>query len=104
MMRYLLIGATRNGARAVMLWNLALDEHGNPNTGAGGKCRGVVTVTARGEVERNVEYYVLGHASRFIMPGAYRIAATSTSGQIETVAFQNPDATTMLIALESWPY
>ena len=77
-MRYLLIGATRHGARAVLLWNLALDEHGNPTPAPGAQCRGVVTVTARGEIERNVEYYVLGHASRFIVPGAHRIAATST--------------------------
>ncbi|HVO71011.1 MAG TPA: glycoside hydrolase family 30 beta sandwich domain-containing protein [Aggregatilineaceae bacterium] len=99
MMRYLLIGATRHGARAVLLWNLALDEHGNPHTGAGGQCRGVVSVTARGKLERNVEYYALGHASRFVLPGAYRIAATSTNRQIETVAFHNPDCTTVLIAL-----
>ena len=98
-MRYLLIGATRHGARAVLLWNLALDEHGEPHTGAWAQCRGVVTVTAKGEVERNVEYYALGHASRFVVPGARRIAATSTSGQIETVAFQNPDGTKVLIAL-----
>jgi hypothetical protein len=58
-----------------------------------------VTVTARGEVERNVEYYALGHASRFVVPGARRIAATSAGGPIETVAFQNPDGTTVLIAL-----
>jgi O-glycosyl hydrolase len=99
MIRYLLIGATRHGARAVLLWNLALDEHGNPHTGAGGQCRGVVSVTARGEIERNVEYYALGHASQFVVPGAHRIAATSTSRQIETVAFHNPDGTTVLIVL-----
>jgi len=97
--RHLLIGATRHGARAVLLWNLALDEHGNPHTGAGAQCRGVVSVTASGEVERNVEYYALGHASRFVVPGARRIAATSADGLIETVAFKNPDGTKVLIAL-----
>jgi glucosylceramidase len=98
-MRHLLIGATRHGARAVLLWNLALDEHGNPHTGAGGQCRGVVSVSASGAVERNVEYYALGHASRFVVSGARRIAATSTSDLIETVAFKNPDGTKVLIAL-----
>jgi glucosylceramidase len=101
-MRNLLIGATRYGARAVLLWNLALDEHGEPRTGAWARCRGVISVTAEGEVERNVEYYALGHAGRFVVPGARRIAATpptGTSGHIETVAFQNPDGTMVLIAL-----
>jgi glucosylceramidase len=97
--RHLLIGATRHGARAVLLWNLALDEHGNPHTGAGAQCRGVVSVTASGAVERNVEYYALGHASRFVVPGARRIAATSASDLIAAVAFKNPDGTKVLIAL-----
>ena len=97
--RHLLIGATRHGARAVLLWNLALDEHGNPHTGAGAQCRGMVSVTSRGAVERNVEYYAVGHASRFVAPGARRIAATSSSGLVETVAFKNPDGTKVLIAL-----
>jgi glucosylceramidase len=97
--RHLLIGATRHGARAVLLWNLALDEHGNPHTGAGGQCRGVVSVSASGEVERNVEYYALGHASQFVVSGARRIAATSADGLIETVAFKNPDGAKVLIVL-----
>jgi hypothetical protein len=59
----------------------------------------VVSVSASGTIERNVESYALGHASRFGVPGARRIAATSTSSLIETVAFKNPDGTKVLIAL-----
>lgn len=98
-MRHLLIDTTRHGARTVLLWNLALDEHGNPHSGAGAQCRGVVSVTARGTVERNVEFYALGHASRFVTPGSRRIAATATDERIKAVAFKNPDGAKALLVL-----
>lgn len=90
--RTLVIGATRHWARGVMLWNLALDEHHGPHSGGCNDCRGVVTIhSATGAVTRNEEYYALAHASRFVRPGAWRIASTSGADDIETVAFLNPD-------------
>ena len=89
--RTLIIGATRDWAKGVILWNLALDDQHGPHTGGCGNCRGVVTITSGGAVTRNVEYYALGHASRFVRPGARRIASTSFAGDLETVAFRNPD-------------
>jgi glucosylceramidase len=41
-------------------------------------------------VTRNPEYYALGHASRFVRPGAVRIESTTASG-LETAAFRNAD-------------
>ena len=35
---------------------------------------------ATGAITRNVEYYVLGHASRFVLPGAWRVAAAKRDG------------------------
>jgi len=90
--RTLIIGATRGWAKGVLLWNLALDESHGPHTGGCGDCRGVVTIASvSGAVTRNVEYYALGHASRFVRPGARRIASTSSVGDLESVAFRNPD-------------
>jgi glucosylceramidase len=54
-----------------------------------------------GVVTRNVEYYALAHASRFVRPGARRIESTSVVAGIETVAFRNPDGSTALIALNT---
>ena len=88
----LIIGATRGWAKGVLLWNLALDENHGPHTGGCGDCRGVVTITsASGAVTRNVEYYALAHASRFVRPGARRIASTSGTAGLESVAFRNSD-------------
>jgi glucosylceramidase len=51
-----------------------------------------VTVDSRtGEITRNVEYYALGHLSKFVRPGAVRIASTSPPGTLRTVAFLNID-------------
>jgi glucosylceramidase len=88
----LVIGATRNWARAVALWNLALDEADGPHLGGCGDCRGVVTVVSTsGAYIRNVEYYALGHASRFVRPGAVRVASSSGVEGLASVAFRNAD-------------
>jgi glucosylceramidase len=94
----LIIGSSRNWSRATLLWNLALDENAGPHKGGCGNCRGVVTIDSRsGAVTRNVEYYVLGHAARFVRRGAYRIASNLTPG-IANVAFSNPDGSLVMIA------
>jgi glucosylceramidase len=97
-MRNLFVGAIRRWATHVMAWNLALDEASGPQNGGCSICRGVVTIEqASGAVTYNVEYYALGHASLAARPGATRIESTSLTGNIETVAFQNPDASKGLI-------
>jgi glucosylceramidase len=58
----------------------------------------VVTIDSKtGAVTRNAEYYALAHASRFVQPGARRIASTSGRGGLDTVAFRNTDGTIALL-------
>lgn len=96
--RTLVIDTTRGWARGVLLWNLALDEKDGPYLGGCKNCRGVVTIDSRtGEVTRNVEYYALAHASRFVLPGAHRIASSEAAGQLSNVAFRNRDGSLALI-------
>jgi glucosylceramidase len=99
--RNIIIGATRNWARSVVYWNLALDQNDGPFIPGGcSNCRGVVTIQrSTGQVTRNVEYYVLAHASRFVRPGAERIMSDSLDETLETVAFRNPDGSEVLIAM-----
>jgi glucosylceramidase len=101
--RTLEIGATRNWAKSVVNWNLALDPSGGPHIGGCGTCTGILTVASDGTVTPNAEYYALGHLARFVRPGAIRIASTSFgtpawNGQIMDVAFRNPDGSTVLVA------
>jgi glucosylceramidase len=94
----LVIDTTRGWARGVLFWNLALDQDDGPHLGGCKDCRGVVTIDARtGAVTRNVEYYALAHASRFVLPGAYRIASSEGEGLLPNVAFRNPDGSIALL-------
>jgi glucosylceramidase len=100
--RNIIIGATRNWARTVANWNLALDPQNGPHVGGCATCTGVVTVGPDQTVTRNAEFYTLGHLSRFVRPGAVRIASTSFgttgwNGQVMDVAFRNRDGSTALV-------
>jgi len=97
--RNLMIGNFRNWGNSTLLWNLALDQADGPQNGGCGNCRGVVTVDqATGAVTYNEEYYVIGHVSRFVDPGAYRIESSEyRMGIAENVAFVNPDGSLVLL-------
>jgi len=99
----LIIGGLRNWASAVITWNLALDPRHGPNTGGGcADCLGTVEISDNGEVTPNAEYYALGHASKFVVPGAVRIESTTLgAGSLESVAFANPDGSVAVVVLNS---
>ncbi|MBV8035491.1 glycoside hydrolase family 30 beta sandwich domain-containing protein [Roseateles sp.] len=105
MMRNLIIGSTRHGARGVLMWNLALDPKYGPHLGGCTDCRGVVTIDPKdGKVTRNIEYYAFGHASRFVHQGARRIESEGGADKktgLDHVAFTNPDGGTVLIVSNS---
>ena len=93
----LIIGATRNWSRNVLLWNLAADKDNNPHTDNGGctMCQGALTIEGNA-FSRNLAYYVIAQASKFVGPGSVRIGSTETS-QVSDVAFRTPEGRTVLI-------
>jgi glucosylceramidase len=112
----IVIGAMRNWASAVGLWNLALDPSGGPveepNTGCG-SCKGIVTIDPQTHaVSYNLSYYQLGQVGRFLRPGAQRVASNhfvsyylgsgqdnyGTSRGVDDVAARNPDGSLVLVA------
>jgi len=96
----LIIGATRNWSRNVLEWNLAADANYGPHTNGGcSTCEGALTVNG-GSITRNVSYYIIAHASKFVRPGAVRISS-NIAGSIQNVAFKNSDGTKVLIASNS---
>jgi len=99
----LIIGATRNWARTVVKWNIALDTNHGPQNGGCSTCTGLVTIDqSNGGVTYTVDYYAIGHASKFVMPGARRIASnTFGPGSIEDVAFRNPDGSIAMVVLNA---
>jgi glucosylceramidase len=99
----LVIDAVRDYSKTVMLWNLVLDQNFGPTNGGCLDCVPNVTVdSATGVATYNVEHYILGQVSRFVEPGAYRVASTDLGGgSIETVAFANPDGSDVLVVLNA---
>ena len=93
-----LIGATRNWSKNVLLWNLAADPNNGPHTGNGGctDCRGALTLDGD-HATRNVEYYALAHFSKFVPPGSIRIGS-SEQEQLATAAFLTPEGKIVLVA------
>lgn len=95
----LIIGATRNWSRNVLEWNLASDPAYRPHTPGGcSSCMGALTIGSG--IKRNVSYYIIAHASKFVRPGSVRIAS-SQSGAMSTVAFKNPEGKKVLIVLNN---
>jgi glucosylceramidase len=101
--RYLTVGAIRNWAKTVITWNLALDPAGGPHNGGCDTCTGVVTIDpATGHATPGADYYVLGHVTRFIRPGAVRIDST-IAGNAWNVAFRNRDGSIVLVVVtDDW--
>jgi glucosylceramidase len=101
-----LIAVTRNWARGYVLWALATDEKHGPFVGGCDTCRGLVTIDLTDadhpRVKPELDYYVLGHASKFLLPGAVRIASDEPAGtQLKDVAFRNTNGTVVLYVLNA---
>jgi glucosylceramidase len=97
----LFIGATRNWSRNVLEWNLASDPGYKPHTEGGcDSCQGALTIGQ--EVKRDVAYYVLAHAAKFVRPGSVRIASNLLPS-LPNVAFRTPSGKIVLIALNESP-
>lgn len=92
----LIIGAPRNWCRNVLEWNLASDPNQDPHTiGGCDRCLGAITIGGD-EVTRNVAYYIIAHASKFVRPGSVRIESNLPEG-LPNVAFKTPEGKKVLI-------
>ncbi|MBE7170367.1 MAG: glucosylceramidase [Williamsia sp.] len=92
-----IIGATRNWSRNALEWNLASDPGYNPHTAGGcSTCLGALTIS--GYPTRNVAYYIIAHASKFVRPGSVRIGSNNADN-LPNVAFKNPQGQKVLIVL-----
>jgi glucosylceramidase len=103
--RNIIVGAPANWSRTALEWNLANDENFGPHTSGGcTTCLGAVTInSSTSAVTRNVAYYIVGHASRFVDPGSVRVASAVSGGakttSLPNVAFRTPAERYVLIVL-----
>lgn len=93
-----IIGTMRNWSRTALEWNLANDPNFEPHTPGGcTECKGALTIDGQ-NITRNVSYYIVGHASRFVWPGSVRIGSKGPDS-LPNVAFVRPDGKTVLLVL-----
>ncbi|MFI8166150.1 ricin-type beta-trefoil lectin domain protein [Streptomyces sp. NPDC085931] len=96
-----IINYARNWSGSLVKWSLALNQNMGPHNGGCGTCTGLITVQEggprAGQVDYTVEYYTTGHLTKFVRPGAHRIASTAGT-TVPNVAWRNPDGSKALIA------
>lgn len=95
----IVIGATRNWSKNVIAWNLASDPSYDPHTPGGcSTCEGALTIN--NSYTRNVAYYFIAHASKFVPAGSVRIASNILT-DLPNVAFITPEGKKVLIVLNT---
>jgi len=82
-------------------WNVLLDEKGGPNH-VGNFCFAPVHAdTKTGKLIYTNAYYYIGHFSKFVRPGAKRIAVTTTRDALHATGFVNTDGTTAVVVMNT---
>jgi glucosylceramidase len=103
-----MINDFNNGMVGFTDWNVLLDETGGPNHVQNFCFAPVHGDTRTGQLIYTNSYYYIGHFSKFIQPGAKRIAAAASRSQLLTTAFENEDGKTVVIVMnqgnEKTPY
>lgn len=96
-LKNVVIGSMRNWSRNALEWNLANNATFGPHTPGGcTTCKGAITVESGSFFTRNVAYYIIAHASKFVPPGSVRIAST-VPGNLNNAAFRTPGGKKILI-------
>ena len=80
-------------------WNVLLDETGGPNHVQNFCFAPVHADTRSGELIYTNSYYYIGHFSKFVQPGAKRIASSPTRGPLLSGAFVNPDGKVAVVVM-----
>ncbi|HVU31970.1 MAG TPA: glycoside hydrolase family 30 protein [Opitutaceae bacterium] len=82
-------------------WNIVLDQRGGPNH-VGNFCDAPVIVDTRtGEIRYSAAFYYIGQFSRFVHPGAHRIASAGGPGGLQSIGFANPDGSLVCVVLNA---
>ncbi|MCX6233753.1 MAG: glycoside hydrolase family 30 protein [Bacteroidetes bacterium] len=96
-----MISDFNNGASGWTDWNILLDEYGGPNHVKNFCFAPVHADTRNNSLHFMNSYYYIGHFSRYIRPGARRIACSSSRAQLLTTGFRNPDGSIAIIVMNT---
>jgi len=96
---YSMINDFNSGTIGWTDWNILLDETGGPNH-VGNFCYAPIHAdTKTGQLNYLSSYYYIGHFSKFIRPGATRVASSPSRSQLLSCAFLNPDGRLAVVVM-----
>jgi glucosylceramidase len=96
------LGTVNNSCKAVIVWNLMLDNERGPNREGGCQtCYGAVDINSDYKtITRNSHYYIISHLADIVRPGAVRIGTSGyTANTLSYSAFENTDGTYAVVLL-----
>ncbi len=96
---YSMINDFNSGTVGWTDWNILLDETGGPNHVKNFCFAPVHADTKTGQLMYTNSYYYIGHFSKFIQPGAKRIASSPSRSALLSTAFLNPDGKISVIVM-----
>jgi len=88
-----------NGMVGFTDWNILLDETGGPNHVQNFCFAPIHGDTKTGNLIYTNAFYYIGHFSKFIQPGAKRVATSVSRSQLLATAFHNPDGTLAVVVM-----
>jgi len=93
----MIVHSMRNWAKSYVKWGLALDQNRGPYDGGCNDCTPLVTVNSQtGATSYPIDYYTLGHFSKFVLPGSTEVWSSNAPGLIDA-AFLTPERTLVLV-------
>ena len=96
-----MINDFNDGAVGWTDWNVLLDERGGPNH-VGNFCFAPVHAdTGTGELTYTNSYHYIGHFSKFVRPGARRIASAPSRSALLSAAFVNSDGKVATVVMNA---
>ena len=96
---YSMINDFNCGTSAWTDWNILLDEKGGPNHVQNYCFAPIHGNIKTGKLMYTNSYYYIGHFSKFIKPGAVRIACASSRAELYCTAAMNPDNSIVVICM-----
>lgn len=104
-MKNITLGTVNQQCKAVLVWNLMLDEKMGPNLDGGCQtCYGAVDIYNNyTRIKANSHYYIITHMSSVVRTGATRIGTTqrSVTQNLLYSAFVNPDGSKAIVITNS---
>ncbi|MDP4162183.1 MAG: glycoside hydrolase family 30 beta sandwich domain-containing protein [Bacillota bacterium] len=99
MYAYDIIGNINAGMNSFIDWNILLNKEGGPNHVSNFCDAPIMCDTENDIVQEKLSYSYIGHFSRYIEPGAKRIASTKYTDKLDIVSLKNPNGSIVIVLL-----